>query len=766
MKLKDYKISAQLNFTQVVIMALVLTMGIISYAAADNLWKYTAALHDHPFTTQGALASTQSDILNIRLKMEEVVLENRKTTIQYEMTVMDAYESDAMKQINIMYMSYLGQQGDLDKMKKLITDYHSIRYETIQIMEAGRLDEARQRVRFDGVCGIQAQKIISVITKMDVFANNKADVFYLDAQRHKSRTMLLLLILVAGTFIVIGGAIILLKKNILPPLRVLTGVVNDFDQGKMESRSHYESSNELGILSDAFNKMTERIERETQERIERGAQLLFANKEIAVMADLISMQEKYFIEKQLFEATLLSIGDAVISCDNHSKIVFLNKVAETLTGWSQKEAIGEPIENVFDIADETTREKSENIVQKVIMSGNAAELANHTILICKDGREIPVEDSAAPIFQENGEIVGAVLVFRDVSDKRMKIKSIEYLSYHDNLTGLYNRRFYEEELVRIDTARNLPLSLVMGDVNGLKLINDSFGHNMGDMLLKKAAKAIRKGCREDDIIARLGGDEFIIILPKSNNAEAENVIKRIQKTVSKQKVRDIEVSIAFGHGTKVDEDTDIQALFKAVEDDMYRQKLYESSSMRSKTVDLIMNTLYEKNNRESQHSKRVSEISEAIAVKMKFDNEQVNQMRITGLMHDIGKIGINEKILNKVGKLDDSEYDEIKRHSEIGFRILSSVNEFSEISNFVLAHHERWDGKGYPRGLRGEEIPTQARIIAVSDSYDAMVSERTYKKAMTNEEAIEEMKRCAGTQFDPTIVGIFVDQISDIIYAE
>ncbi len=237
-------------------------------------------------------------------------------------------------------------------------------------------------------------------------------------------------------------------------------------------------------------------------------------------------------EKVLLETTLTSVGDGVISTDNMGNIVFLNKVGETLTGWTQEDARGKPIEEVFVIVNEYTREKNENIVEKVLASGRIEELANHTLLISKDGSERPIEDSAAPIIQENGEIAGVVLVFRDFSEKKQKQEEIEFLSYHDQLTGLYNRRFYEEELIRLDIEKSLPMAIVMGDVNGLKLVNDSFGHVMGDQLLKKVAEVLKKSCRSCDIIARLGGDEFVIILPNTDDSGAEKIIKRIKELES------------------------------------------------------------------------------------------------------------------------------------------------------------------------------------------------------------------------------------------
>jgi len=178
--------------------------------------------------------------------------------------------------------------------------------------------------------------------------------------------------------------------------------------------------------------------------------------------------------------------------------------------------------------------------------------------------------------------------------------------------------------------------------------------------------------------------------------------------------------------------------------------------MRSKAVEMIMSALFEKSNREAQHSQRVSEICEEIAIKMDFDSDDVEQIRMAGLVHDIGKIGINETILNKTEVLDDNEWISMKRHPEAGWRILNTKVEFSEVAQFAFCHHERFDGKGYPKGLKGEEIPIQARIIAVADAYDAMTSERSYRKAISHEEAIEELKRCSGTHFDPAIVAVFV----------
>lgn len=466
-------------------------------------------------------------------------------------------------------------------------------------------------------------------------------------------------------------------------------------------------------------------------------------------------------ESKLLETTLVSVGDGVISCDKNGHVLFINRVAEELTGWQKKEALGKPIETVFSIINDSNREKAGNIVAEVIKTKEIRELDNHTLLIAKDGIERTIEDSAAPIIDANGDVLGVVLVFRDYTEKKQKLDQIEYLSYHDQLTGLYNRRFYEEELSRMDTPRNLPFSLIMGDVNGLKLVNDSFGHVMGDELLKKAAKTIVKACRADDVVARLGGDEFVVLLPKTDQLEAEEIINRIEELAKAEKVGTVELSISFGFETKFNEEEDIQRIFKRAEDYMYRRKLTESLGMRNKTVGMMIETLFDKYQKEMFHSERVGKLSAEIGNKIGFNSKDSHDLQTAGLMNDIGKIGIAEGILDKIEKLNETDWDEIRRHPEIGYRILSSANEFAEIAEHILEHHEHWDGGGYPKGLKGEEISLEARIIAIADAYDAMTRMRLHRNDLTAEEAIEEISRCSGTQFDPEIARVFIEMIEN-----
>lgn len=468
-----------------------------------------------------------------------------------------------------------------------------------------------------------------------------------------------------------------------------------------------------------------------------------------------SMEHNLFLEKEMFRTTVMSVADGIISTDAEGKVVLMNEKAESLTGYRQEAAEGKSLEQVLYLIDSVSREKWLNPAEPVYASQQTVHFDSQKILMSHSGSEIPVEGTISPIRNEAGDTDGAVVIFRDNTERKKKQDEILFLSYHDQLTGLYNRRFFEEELKRLDTERNLPMTLVIFDVNGLKLINDAFGHQVADQVLQTVAWALRRECRSDDIIARIGGDEFVLLLPQTEWELAQTISHRIQQSIKNEKVQSIQLSVSFGWETKRQPEMEMSEVFKNAENNMYVHKLVESASTRHGLVDLIQKTLNEKNDFENRHAQRVSGLGSKLAAQMNLDRWQVDEIRVLGLMHDIGKIAVQEATLNKETPLTAPEWTEIKRHSEIGYKILAASHEYMQIADHVLQQHERWDGTGYPKGLRGTEISIQARILAVADAYDAMTSHRTYDKIMTHQEALAELRRFSGMQFDPSVVAAF-----------
>jgi diguanylate cyclase (GGDEF)-like protein/PAS domain S-box-containing protein len=375
----------------------------------------------------------------------------------------------------------------------------------------------------------------------------------------------------------------------------------------------------------------------------------------------------------------------------------------------------------------------------------------------KNGDKRIVDIYSCPITYDNEKVLFSIIF--DVTEREEAFDEIKYLSFHDHLTGLFNRRYFDSVLNLMNDERFMPLAVIMADVNGLKLINDSFGHAEGDALLKKAAEVITLGCRKDDISARIGGDEFVIILPKTDEDEARKIVERIRKLQSQVSIRQLGLSMSFGCAVKHDTASDIDLVVSEAENNMYKNKMHESASTRSRTVSIIMETLYEKCDGELAHSHRVSKITALLAGEMGLSAEQVRQASVAGLLHDIGKISIDDSILNKKGPFTKTEREEVEKHSESGWRILSNSDEYASLADYILYQHEFFNGEGYPRGLKGDVIPLISKIIAVSDAYDAMTIDRPYRKALSPEDALEELRRFSGTQFDPEIIGVFVDKV-------
>lgn len=374
----------------------------------------------------------------------------------------------------------------------------------------------------------------------------------------------------------------------------------------------------------------------------------------------------------------------------------------------------------------------------------------------KDGNKIWVSINARAIRNPRGGLLFHEGMMQDITEWKRAEDQIQYLSFYDKLTGLYNRAYFEEELNRLDTERQLPLSIIMGDVNGLKLINDAFGHREGDRVLSQVAKILRESCRKEDVIARWGGDEFTIFLPKTDNSVTSEVIDRIKISCSEASQGPVRFSIALGAGTKDNPSQHIQEILKEAEERMYRNKLLESKSVRNSIISSLRRTLFEKSRETEEHTRRLQQLSLQFGLALGLSDGEMDELALLATLHDIGKIAIPEGIILEPGNLSPEEWELIWKHPEVGYRIARSSPELAPIAEAILSHHEWWDGSGYPRGLEGEDIPLNSRIIAIVDAYDAMTQGRPYKKALSHQKALQKLQEMGGSQFDPNLIGMFI----------
>lgn len=381
------------------------------------------------------------------------------------------------------------------------------------------------------------------------------------------------------------------------------------------------------------------------------------------------------------------------------------------------------------------------------------------------------------VFTDNSNYDGALIIYyiniTEIKQQEQYLLNYEtegkiyYLSdmdkvlYRDKLTGLYNKHFFEEEMLRLDTKRQLPISIIMGDINGLKLINDAFGHSMGDNTVKRAAEIMKDSFRDEDIISRTGGDEFTILLPSASEETALEIVERVKRKCESNPLDYIKISISFGVATKTSEDEDIDKIYKKAEDRMYFNKLAESKEAKLSMIQFLRKKLEKITYETVSHYERLKELTMMMADALGLSEAEREDLRLLCEFHDIGKIGVSKSILQKEGKLSSEEWENVKRHSEIGYYIAKEIKQASHIDELILVHHERWDGNGYPGLLKDEEIPLAARIFAIADAYDIMVNDTPYKYKMTGKSALEEIRKQSGKQFDPLLSDIFINLMED-----
>ncbi len=462
-------------------------------------------------------------------------------------------------------------------------------------------------------------------------------------------------------------------------------------------------------------------------------------------------ERKMKIREKQYRTMFTKSPAGMMLIDKEGKIIQVNDSICNITGYDREELEGSTLFETV-LPEKYEKKARENIAD--ILSGEDKEYVAESVN--KNGELYNVLLKETRIELPDGR--NCVLSMQiDYTKYKKQQEKIKYISFHDNLTDLYNRSYMEEEMDRLDAERQMPISIIVIDVNGLKIINDTYGHERGDQMLKRVANILRKCVREEDIIARWAGDEFIILLPQTDKPTAKKIGQRIREKCKKTKSDEIPISLGIGIKTKTRVDQDIYEVVHEADEKMYQDKLTESRSAKNRLVRNLLTTLGAKSGETEEHALRMTDMALALGRELNLTNSQLNHLSLLATLHDIGKVTIPEEILRKPDDLDDEEWEIIKEHPERGYRIAAATEEFAPISNYILYHHERWDGSGYPQGVSGEEIPLLSRIISIVDAYDVMTNGRPYKEPLSQEEALEEILSCSGSQFDPELAETFVE---------
>jgi diguanylate cyclase (GGDEF)-like protein len=385
------------------------------------------------------------------------------------------------------------------------------------------------------------------------------------------------------------------------------------------------------------------------------------------------------------------------------------------------------------------------------------------------GESVWVYEQGTPIYNEAGEVEALEGLIIDVSASKDKEGKINFLQTHDSLTSAYNRRFFLSSRDSMGANKEmLPVSLIIGDIDGLKLINDAFGMAKGDAFLIETARILNLCVSEENLLARLGGDDFGILLPRTNAQQTEALLKQIESKFEEYNLQtdnDFDkIHISFGSATKDMADISMDSVQKLAEENMNKRKLLQRKSLHSSIVESIKLTMGARSQETEDHAERLAHLTHEVGLRMHLTQVELSELELLATLHDIGKIGVNDKILNKPGTLTPEEWTQMRKHTEIGYRIAMASPELVSIADYILTHHERWDGSGYPQGISGNTIPLISRILSVVDAYDAMTQDRVYRKAMPKKAAVKELTSNAGTQFDPKVVDIFL-QVIDAKFA-
>mgnify|MGYP001059967754 CR=1 FL=1 len=520
------------------------------------------------------------------------------------------------------------------------------------------------------------------------------------------------------------------------PLNRLLGATQQLAQGDLSVRtgSSY-ASDEIGQLSLAFDQMAGSLQWREQE---------------------LKRTEEALRESEEHYRRIIETAEGGIWMIDAEKItIFTNRKIVQMLGYTPEEMKGK---SFLEFTDVEGRALIESKMQSPPLSLNGQYDFRFRK---KDGTDLWTIMSISPNFDKKGEFNGALIMIADITERKKAEQQLKYMSLRDPLTGLYNRAYFEEEMRHLESYRFARTGIIICDVDGLKLINDTLGHNAGDSILMAAANIIKECFRVSDVVARVGGDEFAVLLLNTERDVIETACLRMRHAISQYNASHLELplSLSIGFAVSAGKSISMNSLYKEADYNMYKEKQYRSQGSRIAIVETLKKALEAKDFMAEGHMSRIKALTAAFVLAIDIPKHLAKDLLLFAQFHDIGKVGIPDSILSKPAQLTPEEYTEMKRHCEIGYRIAQSSPDLAPIADLILKHHEWWNGEGYPLGLKEEEIPLGCRILAIADAYESMTSVRPYRKPMSQRVAIEELKKCAGTQFNPELVDKFVQVI-------
>jgi diguanylate cyclase (GGDEF)-like protein/PAS domain S-box-containing protein len=456
----------------------------------------------------------------------------------------------------------------------------------------------------------------------------------------------------------------------------------------------------------------------------------------------------------------LNMPGMIYRCNPDWSMNYVSEGCQRLTGYNRKLFLQFRHYYFNTVVNEEYREYLQKRREEAIRK--KTRFKEEYMITAASGKQKWVYEQAYGVFNTDGELIYIDGAVSDITE--MKQKEYEYIKrqYRDPLTGLNNRRFLEAAGRNLDRNGILPVAVVVVKIDGIQMVKETFGHKMSDALLVSLSRMLTDNLKDKDkdVLAIIGEDEFCILMPEAGSGQVSDYIRHVRTQLKKSREEIFSntnlITVYFGYDIKKQADETIASAIQKARKNMY-----------DPDTDLCVHTFPKVVSRHQTFSFpkdrgfRMVRWCRKVGQRLNLDPADMNRLELLALIQNIGLALVSSYILYKADRLTQTEWEMIKKHPEAGYRIALSSPELSDVAEEVLYHHEWWNGDGYPKGLKGEEIPLLSRIIAVIDAFDAMISDRPYRPALTKEEALEELRKNAGIRFDPRIVKIFFEAIQE-----